>query len=43
MEYIVGAIVGLVVACIATLVHWFQSAPEGWEDKRGFHYGKKVK
>jgi len=42
MEYIIG--IGVFILCILVVFYLMvKNAPEGYEDKDGFHYGKEDK
>jgi hypothetical protein len=33
-------IVAVLILCVAMVAYLIHTAPEGYEDERGFHYGK---
>lgn len=35
------ALVAIIAVCLGALVALCLTAPEGYEDKRGFHYGRR--
>jgi len=42
MNWLFVVAVVVVVGCLGFLVYMAITAPEGYEDKEGFHYGKKI-
>lgn len=39
----IDIIVGLIVLSVVWLVVWGETAPDGYQDESGFHYGVKKK